>query len=173
MTMFNQNKPNEKFKDLPTNFKNATTREEVEFENWCWKATYTPNKEAISSFQDSIKRDGRVTEGIKCETLFQFDADTCLHHNIGEIDKSRLFVFTIYNFDDPTIRFDFIIRKGMKIFLMYRTTLIGWSGEKLRCPVFGYSKGKNQFYMLILPDGRTLVSSEDNFDLPEYLLHKV
>lgn len=152
-------------------FKNFTTGEDVQLENWCWKAIYTPTEDAVTKFQEETKESKRVVSNIECEILHQFDPETGIHHNIGEIDKSRLFVFVLFKLNDPLKRYEFIIRPGMKIFLKYRTTFIAWLDKEIRCPLIGYSKGKNQHNMLILPDDRVLVSSEDNFDIPNLMLH--
>lgn len=105
--------------------------EAVEPELWRWEAKYN---------------DG--------STLKQFD-DNGIFHQFGEIDQSRLFVFSMVN-AETNQTYMLIFEEGMKLIHFYENYIFWGATEfekRVKAYCFGYETKNDKRIFAIMPDG--------------------
>lgn len=117
------------------------TGEEVAEEKWGWCAIYKDNTE-----------------------LRQFDPSGEFHQ-VGEINQDELYLFSMYQVNDPSKRIDLIVPQGAKIIHKYRNIKPFYKESFLRIYLFGYKKGDQYAYHAILPDDRIVIADTDAMNL--------
>jgi hypothetical protein len=91
--------------------------------------------------------------------LKQF-ADDSRFHQVGEIEQDKLFIFAMYNLENPGMRFEILVPAGAKIIHKYKRYCFNNGAERKTIYQFGYKMpGATERFNFILPDGR-LVQSE-------------
>lgn len=106
--------------------------------------------------------------------LHQFDKDGKFHL-IGEVDQSRLKMFSVYKPTDPTKRIDLPIVEGMKIIYKYKNVHAYYFdklGDTVKVYVAGYKSGGAHSFLFILPDDRIIFSDREDVDLVRFNLTK-
>lgn len=141
------------------NFTNPDTQEveQVPLEDWIWGALYDDGTE-----------------------LHQF-TDDGIFHRIGEVDQSKVNMWTLYQPEGKGDgRIDFIIpteedgkKKEVALIHKYRNLVMqaGTPQEKrYRVYMFGFKiKGQKSFYNYVLPNGTVIQSTEDNVALSQFV----
>jgi hypothetical protein len=102
------------------------------------------------------------------EVLRQF-SDDGTYTFIGEIDQSKVVMFTMYKLDTEETRIDIIVPKGAKIIHKQRRISIGGPNQWQTVYVFGYKHAGRHHFNYIMPSGQVVQSVEDNVHLPDFI----
>lgn len=124
-------------------------REEVvPLERWAWGVKY---------------HDGSV--------LTQFDFETGLFHQIGEVDQPYVTEFVMYNTETKQ-RVKMLVPLGSQIIHKYRHVIKrdGRGQEhRMKMYIFGFKLGRREFFNFILPDDSVIQTENENCPLENLL----
>lgn len=87
---------------------------------------------------------------------------------IGQLNQDHILMFTVYNHHDDR-RFDIIVPRGAKVFMMGRNISMGNKVDWQKCIIFGYKLGGKSVYNHIMPSGQVVQSDKDNIHLPDFI----
>lgn len=139
---------------------------------WQWKATYAPTPEQLASFQKEYKDTDKI--GVfPVDEVYQFNKETLEMTPFSDVDQSRVRFFTLFNTKDPSKQINLVMQPGMKVIVKRRTLGVGYlGGKEVFIYILGYKHGNHYHHTYALPNGSTLMSDEDNIDLPDLFLYK-
>jgi len=105
--------------------------------------------------------------------LKQF-GDDGIFHQFQEIDQEQVEMFVVYELENLTKRYDFMVTaKRTNLFFFYRTLKLEVGGENerdVRVLVFGYKDlpTDHKHYCWLLPDGRCIQTDYEIKDLTQF-----
>lgn len=134
--------PDEQSNSMPKKytFHRDGVPEKVNREEWRWEATYT---------------DGSVIK--------QFDDNTGLFHQIGEIDQSRLHSLKMVHDELPSVVL--LFEPEMKLIHKYRRIVLENGQQRMTFYIIGYKKGGEFRYLVLTPQEVIWTSDPDQLSV--------